>query len=371
MRTFVHGLLAALLLAVLPVASQAGVFVSVTIAPPALPVYYQPPIPGPGYIWTPGYWAWDDGYYWVPGTWVLAPVGLLWTPGYWGWVDGAYVWNAGYWGPHVGFYGGIDYGFGYGGVGFVGGEWRGGQLYYNRAVTNITTTNITTVYNRTVVNNGPVRHVSFNGGADGIQARPSGAELAAAHERHVEPLPVQTEHRVMASHDNSLRASVNGGRPPIAATQRPGVFTGAARVAAVGASESRRGSESHGSANPQALRSETRGGGNPQRGNYAQNRGSNAYPQGAAPQPRNYQEPRREANAQPRGGYTQQPRANEYPQSRPGGYSQQPRPNAYPQPQAQPGGRPQQGRPEQGPAQGRGNERQQGREQQGREDHPH
>ena len=179
MPNLVRGLVAALLLAALPLASQAGVFVSVTIAPPVLPVYEQPPIPGPGYIWTPGYWAWDGSYYWVPGTWVLAPVGLLWTPGYWGWVDGAYVWNAGYWGPTVGFYGGIDYGFGYGGVGFVGGEWRGGQLYYNRAVTNITTTNITTVYNRTVVNNGPVTHVSFNGGAGGIQARPSGAELAA------------------------------------------------------------------------------------------------------------------------------------------------------------------------------------------------
>jgi hypothetical protein len=48
-----------------------------------LPVYDQPPIPEPGYIWTPGYWAWDDdsGYYWVPGTWVLPPEpALLWTP---------------------------------------------------------------------------------------------------------------------------------------------------------------------------------------------------------------------------------------------------------------------------------------------------
>ena len=66
------------------------VAVSITVAPPVLPVYDQPPIPAPGYIWTPGYWAWgDDGYYWVPGTWVEPPaVGLLWTPGYWGWHDG-------------------------------------------------------------------------------------------------------------------------------------------------------------------------------------------------------------------------------------------------------------------------------------------
>ena len=102
MRKLFHGLIAATLLA-LPVASQAGVFVSVTIAPPALPVYVQPPMPAPGYMWTPGYWAWDGSYYWVPGTWVMAPVGLLWTPGYWGWANGVYAWNAGYWARTWGF----------------------------------------------------------------------------------------------------------------------------------------------------------------------------------------------------------------------------------------------------------------------------
>ena len=54
------------------------------------------------------------GYYWVPGTWVQPPrVGVLWTPGYWGFVGGVYAFHAGYWGPHVGFYGGVNYGFGY------------------------------------------------------------------------------------------------------------------------------------------------------------------------------------------------------------------------------------------------------------------
>src|SRR5262249_29659943 len=144
MRNLIRALIAALSLAALPVVSQAGVFVgvSVNIAPPVLPVYVQPPCPAPGYIWVPGYWAWggdEDGYYWVPGTWALAPsVGLLWTPGWWGWGDGVYLWHAGYWGPHVGFYGGINYGFGYGGLGYEGGEWRGNQFYYNRSVTNVT-----------------------------------------------------------------------------------------------------------------------------------------------------------------------------------------------------------------------------------------
>ncbi|HEY6823410.1 MAG TPA: hypothetical protein VI195_03150, partial [Steroidobacteraceae bacterium] len=124
MRNLLRALACTLLLAALPPAAEAGVFVGVSVnfAPPPLPVYVQPPCPAPGFVWTPGYWAWGpDGYFWVPGTWLLAPVGLLWTPGYWGWADGVYLWHAGYWGPQVGFYGGINYGFGYTGVGFEGG----------------------------------------------------------------------------------------------------------------------------------------------------------------------------------------------------------------------------------------------------------
>ena len=138
-------------------ASHAGFFVgvSVGIAPPPLPVYVQPICPGPDFIWTPGYWAYDhdiDDHYWVPGTWVRAPVvGYLWTPGYWGWSDGYYVWHAGYWGPHVGFYGGIDYGFGYIGEGYHGGYWNRGAFVYNTAVTNVNTTIIHNTYNETVV----------------------------------------------------------------------------------------------------------------------------------------------------------------------------------------------------------------------------
>src|ERR1700737_4121180 len=92
--------------------SSAQIVLSITIAPPELPVYVQPAIPAPGYIWTPGYWAYgDDGYYWVPGTWVEPPtVGVLWTPGYWGWREGVYVFNDGSWGPPVGFYGGGNFG---------------------------------------------------------------------------------------------------------------------------------------------------------------------------------------------------------------------------------------------------------------------
>ena len=235
----------ALVLAMLPVASFAGIAVgvSINIAPPLLPVYVQPAPPAADYIWTPGYWAYgDDGYYWVPGTWVLAPEpGLLWTPGYWGWEGGGYLWHGGYWGPHVGFYGGVNYGFGYGGVGFQGGYWRGGHVVYNRSVTNVTNINVTNVYNKTVVVHN-VNHVSFNGGNGGISMRPSAGQLAAEHDHHFDPTPMQRQHIDMAAKDRDLRASVNNGRPHIAATARPAASaarTQGVRAAAVQAALTR------------------------------------------------------------------------------------------------------------------------------------
>src|SRR5580698_11426202 len=151
-----------------PSAAAIGIGISVRIGPPALPVYAQPICPGPGYLWTPGYWGWNDvgGYYWVPGTWVVGPVGMLWTPGYWGFAGGLYGWHAGYWGPHVGFYGGINYGFGYGGVGFFGGEWRGGVFAYNSAAANFGSLHPANVYmNRSIVEQNTIvnnNHVAFN-----------------------------------------------------------------------------------------------------------------------------------------------------------------------------------------------------------------
>ena len=207
--------------------AQVGVGISVSFGPPALPVYDQPICPGDGYIWTPGYWAWDDeadDYYWVPGTWVLAPeVGFLWTPPWWGWSDGAFLFHEGWWGPHVGFYGGVAYGFGYFGEGFVGGRWDHDHFFYNRSVTNINVVNIHNVYNETV-NVRTENRVSFNGGPGGIQARPRPEEERAAQERHIPPVAAQTQHFQAARSNPELRASANHGRPPIAATGRPGDF---------------------------------------------------------------------------------------------------------------------------------------------------
>ena len=64
-------------------------------------------------------------------------MGALWTPGYWGFYGGRYAFYPGHWGLHMGFYGGINYGFGYGGFGYEGGYWNSGRFFYNRVYNHI------------------------------------------------------------------------------------------------------------------------------------------------------------------------------------------------------------------------------------------
>ena len=220
-------LLALVMLAMPPASSAQVVGVAVTFAPPELPVYVQPICPGEGFIWTPGYWAFDydaDDYYWVPGTWVLAPeVGFFWTPAYWAWGGSGFIFYEGYWGPVVGFYGGINYGFGYFGHGYEGGRWEHDRFYYNTTVNNVNITEIHNVYN-TRVNVTTVTRVSYNGGNGGINERPTREEEAAAHQSHIPPVRDQVQHVQAARTNTELRASVNHGKPPVAATPKPGVF---------------------------------------------------------------------------------------------------------------------------------------------------
>jgi WXXGXW repeat (2 copies) len=203
--------------------------VTVSFGPPALPYYVQPPCPAPCYVWTPGYWAWDPalGYFSVPGTWVRSPfIGALWTPGYWDYDDGVYVWYAGYWGPAVGYYGGIDYGYGYTGEGYQGGYWNHGTFYYNRTVNTITTLNITNVYGQSVDEHFRDRHISYHGGPGGTRGGPTPAQFSAARQRRSTAVSAQ-QHQILLAKANPVeRASVNHGRPGIAATWRPGAFNG-------------------------------------------------------------------------------------------------------------------------------------------------
>jgi hypothetical protein len=217
--------------------APAAVEIQASEAPPPLPDYDQPPCPEDGYLWTPGYWAWGGGgYYWVPGTWVQPPrVGVLWTPGYWGFVGGVYAFHGGYWGPHVGFYGGVNYGFGYVGTGFAGGVWVGNSFSYNRAVANINVTVVHNTYNTTVINNVTVNRVSYNGGAGGVTAAPTPQERQFAREQHVSATPLQQQHVQQAAHNPALFARANGGHPTIAATPRPAAFNAPGVVGARGA----------------------------------------------------------------------------------------------------------------------------------------
>jgi hypothetical protein len=178
----------------------------------------------------------DQDYYWVPGSWVQAPeAGLLWTPAWWGRENGAFIFHDGFWAPEVGWYGGINYGFGYFGHGFYGGHWDHDRFFYNTAVVHVNETVIRNVYvDKTVIRNETIveNHVSYNGGEGGITARPTAQEVHVAQGRHLPPVQAQEQRRQLARSNPEMRASTNLGRPPIAATARPTEFKGSGVIAA-------------------------------------------------------------------------------------------------------------------------------------------
>jgi len=372
-------ILLAFVLSLVPASSFAGVFISVGFAPPVLPVYEQPPCPEPGWLWTPGYWAYgDDGYYWVPGSWVPAPYeGALWTPPYWGWSDGLYVFHTGYWGRHVGYYGGVNYGFGYMGIGFVGGEWHGREFSYNRAVMHVderrihnTYINETIVHNTTIINN---NHVSYSGGRDGIHHDPRPEERMAMRDQHMAPTSFQQQHIQAARSDPNFYVKNNHGHPQNVAVARPmtpdrrinngGTPTGLNRDA------SQQGNAGRNTPNYQP-RNTNQGRPTPDSRNapYTQNAPTNrpqydsrptsgarpqmdsrpapdrSYQQPNAQPQRNYPQPRPESQTRPAPDRTyQQPNAQpqrNYPQSRPEPQSRPAPDRSYQQPRQVPQSRP-------------------------------
>jgi hypothetical protein len=123
----------------------------------------------------------------------------------------------------VGFYGGINYGFGYFGHGYEGGRWDNERFYYNTTVNRVNVEVIHNVYN-TRVTETTVNHVSYNGGNGGVNMHPKPEELAAAQKRHIAPVSAQVQHEQTARSDKQQRASVNHGVPSVAATPKPGAF---------------------------------------------------------------------------------------------------------------------------------------------------
>ena len=195
-----------------------------TEPPPPLPDYAQPPAPGDGYIWTPGYWAWGPyGYYWVPGVWVEPPyAGGLWTPGYWGFYGGSYLWYPGHWGYHMGWYGGINYGFGYIGFGYEGGYWNRGHFFYNRVYNHIDERNVHNVYSyRANVHVNTTVRSSYRGGTNGVQAHPRPQEGAAYHEPTAPRMSTQAQHEQNYSTQRGQYAVENHGKPATPAESRP------------------------------------------------------------------------------------------------------------------------------------------------------
>ena len=116
--------------------------------PPPLPVYDQPPMPAPGHIWTPGYWAWNTyDYYWVPGVWVPPPQAraavdaqLL------GLRRRRLLLPSGLLGAACRLLRRRNYGYGYNGLGYDGGRWEGPRFVYNTTVNNFGGVHVTNLY---------------------------------------------------------------------------------------------------------------------------------------------------------------------------------------------------------------------------------
>jgi len=140
--------------------------VSSAVTPPPLTEEDQPPLPQDGFLWTPGYWYWrDQAYFWVPGAWVRPPqLGLLWTPAYWSSAGTVFVFHPGHWGSTVGFYGGVNYGYGYFGNGYTGGHWIGNSFAYNSTVNHVNPAVAHHSYAESVANQASRAVFSYTGG---------------------------------------------------------------------------------------------------------------------------------------------------------------------------------------------------------------
>ena len=106
--------IAAALIGAATLSAQAGVYVSIHLPLPPLPVVVvrppapvvvappvvcapatpvvavEPPCPGPGYVWTAGYWG--VGHVWVAGCWRPGPHAVVYAHPYYGHPYGWHRW---------------------------------------------------------------------------------------------------------------------------------------------------------------------------------------------------------------------------------------------------------------------------------------
>jgi len=160
-------------------------------------------------------------------------VGALWTPGYWGFYSSRYWFHPGHWGLHIGYYGGINYGFGYIGTGYEGGYWNSGHFTYNRVYTQVNERKVRNVYSYNAGNRGMNNQGSFNrgnnnnarpsfrGGQGGVQARPQASDAAAWREPTAPRMNTQVQHAQKFQSNPGQLANTNHGRPAQTAISKP------------------------------------------------------------------------------------------------------------------------------------------------------
>jgi len=78
--------------------ASAGIDVIVDMRPPPPKETAPPPPPRPGYVYEPGYWAWDGHQYvWTEGTFVEERKGYRWSEPRWVEEDKRYRFVPGHW----------------------------------------------------------------------------------------------------------------------------------------------------------------------------------------------------------------------------------------------------------------------------------
>ena len=100
-----------------------------------------------------------------------------------------------------GYYGGINYGFGYNGLGYQGGRWDSGRFFYNTAVNNIGAATSPMFTPRPSSTTRPINNTSFNGGPGGVVAKPTNEELLAAKEPRVKATPAANRSGARGRHE--------------------------------------------------------------------------------------------------------------------------------------------------------------------------
>jgi len=144
----------------------------------------------------------------------------MWTPGYWSWSHHMltmYTFHSGYWAFHVGYYGGVNYGNGYGGFGYSGGVWHGGLFAYNLEIVNVNSQYVRETFRDPgLVDRGYIErenHAGFNGGPAGVNYHISPEEQAVEHEKHWDPTAFQMQYETGIRNDQAYWYNTNHGQP--------------------------------------------------------------------------------------------------------------------------------------------------------------